>query len=249
METPVLRFNEKGIQKFSRLMDSMKREEYEYKGSQGTPISAEQIKEIKQLASDTELTEDTKLGQIDSGKIFSNRFEMGKYLSQTISYEAHYKDSGLWAWISCLYFDQLLKPKDGEFLLGSEYRYIPENGRLRYYRHLVRMACMVYQKYGETSKIFLSIECHTHSDFVEQSQKAKMLNNQNMIDLCQVLFYDEEKKALKSGVSTNKKQPGSFRRLVSAVTEQLYMNYDLFEMDSNKISEILPSEFEKWKTG
>ncbi len=247
MSTEILKFNETGLQTLSRLMESMKKEKYNYKGSQGTPITESQVVEIKSLAEDLSLTEKVDLKEIDKNKIFTNRFELGKYISSFIDYDQFYTDTGLWAWLSCLYFDQFLAPKEGLFLLGSEYRYIPDNGRMRYYRHLLRMSCLLYQKYNDSSKLFLSIPCYRHSDFVEQSQKSKMLNNPKMIQLCENLFYDEEKGSLKSGIATNKKQPGSFRRLVSTVTEQLYMNYDLFEMNSENIIEILPDEFNRWK--
>jgi len=249
MKTKILRFNDKGLQKFSRLMEAIKKEEYNYKGSQGTPITQDQAEEIKKLTEDNDLTENLNIGEIEKDKIFRNRFEMGKYISTYVDYDEFYTDKGLWAWLSCLYFDQLLAPKKELLLLGSEYRYIPDNGRMRYYRHLLRMPCLLYQKYDDASKIFLSIPCYRHSDFVEQSQKSKMLNNPRMIQLCENLFYDKKKETLKKGIATNKKQPGSFRRLVSTVTEQLYMNYDLYEMDSDKIMEILPDEFEKWQEG
>ena len=50
-------------------------------------------------------------------------------------------------------------------------------------------------------------------DFVEQSQKSRMLNNAKMIQLCEKLFYDAEKRALKAGIATKQKQPGSFKGL------------------------------------
>lgn len=132
------------------------------------------------------------------------------------------------------------------WLLGSEYRYIPDENRLRYYRHLTKMAWSIFRQYGEKSKLFLSVPCSTHSDFVEQSQKDEVRSNPHLIDLCLDLFYDENKARLKKGVASSEKTPGSFRRLVSVVSPQLYMNFDLYEMPSDRIRDILPREFERW---
>ena len=79
--------------------------------------------------------------------------------------------------------------------------------------------------------------------------KADLLNASrqcDLIELCLDLFYDEKVARLKKGVAGSVNKPGSFRRLVSIISPQLYMNFDLYEMPSQRIQDILPREFEKW---
>lgn len=241
------RFNEKGVAAVRLAIEGLRSQGNTGKGSQGTPIAAEQIESLRALSLRDDLIESTGYGAIDAGRLFPNRFDMSEYLAQMIGDPKAEGDDGLWTWISMVYISQLLAPrKDGVLLLASEYRYIPDNNRLRYYRHLVRMGWTIFRQYGPKARLFLSVPCYTHSDFVEQSQKDDVQSNQHLIDLCLELFYDEAGKKLKKGVATSERTPGSFRRLVSVVSPQLYMNYDLYEMPSSRIRGVLPKEFHRW---
>ncbi len=246
--TRVMRFTPQGISAVRLAIEGLRDQASSKKGSLGTPISPDDLDTLAQLALRDDLTEafEEKL-EIDTSRQFASRFEMGCYLAGIVTHAKAEQDDGLWTWISMVYLAQLLaRRKDGQALLGSEYRYIPDNNRLRYYRHLAKMAWSIYRQYGEKSKLFLSVPCSTHSDFVEQSQKDDVRSNPHLIDLCLDLFYDEKAEKLRKGVAGSEKTPGSFRRLVSVISPQLYMNFDLYEMPSGRIREILPREFEKW---
>lgn len=242
------RFNEKGMTTVRLALEALRSEASSRKGSQGTPISVEEVETLSQIAFRAELVE--PVGQnpeIDAARQFPDRFDMSEYLASIVSTPQAETDDGLWTWISLLYIRQLLAPRsDGQWLLASEYRYVPDNSRLRYYRHLVRMGWSIFRQYGAKSRLFLSVPCSTHSDFVEQSQKDDVRSNPHLIDLCLDLFYDEQARKLKKGVASTQDTPGSFRRLVSVISPQLYMNFDLYEMPSGRIRNILPREFLKW---
>lgn len=243
----VCRFNEIGIDEVRQKIEALRKSENTFKGSHGTPITLDQMKELKALAHKPSLITSLDLNcTIDLDLKFPNRLELGKYLNTILSSQTHENDDNLWTWLSIAYIEQLLAPrKDGTYLLGSEYRYIPNNNRLRYHRHLVRMAWKIYSQYSDDAIIFLSVKPYTHSDFVEQSQKTSFLNNPNIAKTCRTLFFDEKKKKLKKGVAANKNTaPGSMRRLVGVVFEQLEMNYDLYETEPHKIIDLLPSDFE-----
>lgn len=249
-EIPVMRFTDKGITEVRMTIESLRKEAHTKKGSQGTPISREEASALSALAKRADLVEAVpEFGEIDTSTRFENRMAMGEYLAKTISAGTADDDKGLWTWISMIYLDQLLAPRsDGTLLLASEYRYIPDKNRLRYYRHLAKMAWTIFRQYENRARLFLSIPCHVHSDFVEQSQKDDVRSNPNIIDLCLELFYDEDNAILKKGVGASVKREGSFRRLVSIVSPQLYMNFDLYEMSADRIDQILPIEFRQWKT-
>ncbi|MAW90587.1 MAG: hypothetical protein CL574_05740 [Altererythrobacter sp.] len=246
--TQVMRFTPNGIAAVRLAIEGLRDEASTKKGSQGTPILSDQLESLAQLALRQDLVEAFASNlTIDTTREFANRYEMGRYLASIVTSAQAEKDTGLWTWISMVYLSQLLAPrKDGTFLLGSEYRYIPDDSRLRYYRHLARMAWTIFRQYGEKSKLFLSIPCSTHSDFVEQSQKDDVRSNSHLIDLCLDIFYDEKQARLRKGVAGDVKTPGTFRRLVSVISPQLYMNFDLYEMPAERIRSVLPREFEKW---
>ncbi|MBK7161067.1 MAG: hypothetical protein IPH79_00615 [Sphingomonadales bacterium] len=244
----LLRFNEKGMSAVRLAIEGLRSDASTKKGSQGTPISAEDVESLSQLAFRSDLTEPVSPGvEIDPSRQFLNRFDMSEYLAGIVTNSQAEADDGIWTWISILYISQLLVHRsDGYWLLASEYRYAPDNSRLRFYRHLVRMGWTIFRQYGAKARLFLSVPCNTHSDFVEQSQKDDVRSNPQLIDLCLDIFYDEEAKKLKKGVASSETTPGSFRRLVSVISPQLYMNFDLYEMSSDKIRAVLPREFRKW---
>ena len=244
----LMRFNVKGMAAVRLAIEGLRSEASTKKGSLGTPISAEEMETLSQIAFRADLTETVGQGQaIDAARQFSNRFDMSEYLASIVTNPQAEADDGLWTWISMLYIGQLLALRsDGRWLLASEYRYVPDNSRLRFYRHLVRMGWSIFRQYGAKSRLFLSVPCSTHSDFVEQSQKDDVRSNPHLIDLCLDLFFDEQARKLKKGVASDQNTPGSFRRLVSVISPQLYMNFDLYEMPSGKIRDILPREFQKW---
>lgn len=246
--TQVMRFTEQGLATVRLAIEGLRDQGSTKKGSQGTPITSEELDTLSQLALRQDLVEPyAEKAEIDTSKQFASRYDMGRYLAGLITHSQAERDAGLWTWVSMVYLSQLLaRRKDGLSLLGSEYRYIPDDNRLRYYRHLAKMAWSIFRQYGEKSKLFLSVSCSTHSDFVEQSQKDDVRSNPHLIDLCLDLFYDEKAAKLKKGVASSEKTPGSFRRLVSVISPQLYMNFDLYEMPSDRIRDILPREFEKW---
>lgn len=246
--TQVMRFTEHGLATVRRAIEGLRDQASTKKGSQGTPISPEELDTLSQLAHRRDLVEPYgEKAEIDTSKVFDDRYDMGRYLARIVPHAKAESEAGLWTWISMVYLSQLLtRRNDGLWLLASEYRYIPDDSRLRYYRHLAKMAWSIFRQYGEKSKLFLSISCSTHSDFVEQSQKDEVRSNPNLIELCLELFYDEKAARLKKGVAGSVNQPGSFRRLVSIISPQLYMNFDLYEMQSARIRSILPREFERW---
>lgn len=246
--TQVMRFTDQGIAAVRLAIEGLRDRGSTKKGSQGTPISSAEVDTLSQLALRQDLVEpyDEK-EEIDTSKQFASRYEMGQYLTSVIKQPQAERDTGLWTWISMIYLSQLLaRRRDGKFLLGSEYRYIPDDNRLRYYRHLAKMAWSIFRQYGDKSRLFLSVPCSTHSDFVEQSQKDEVRSNPHLIELCLNLYYDEKAAKLKKGVASSVNTPGSFRRLVSVISPQLYMNFDLYEMPSQRIQDILPREFERW---
>lgn len=93
------------------------------------------------LISDRKYARPVGEAEIDTSRQFSDRFEFGSYLvetlkpldSRTISF-----DRGLWSWLAAVFFEQLCPANsDGSRTLRKDYVYVPSQTRI-YYRHLVR---------------------------------------------------------------------------------------------------------------
>jgi len=121
----------------------------------------------------------------------------------------------LWAWISALYFDQLLEPKDKtSYKLWSEYRYIFANESRRFYRHLVFTPYWIYWTRGENvAKFFVSVAPFTGGDAVEQlySRAIYFVQIPSLIEVALELYVDPKTEKLKPGITSKNRSGGAIR--------------------------------------
>jgi hypothetical protein len=108
--------------------------------------------------------------EIELGKKFATRFELGCYLvevfrdlpAQVLLSE---KNDGLWNWLTVAYFDQIGKKT------SKYWHYVVTRrghaGSLAY-RHLLRTSFEMYWRHGETSLVMLSGDLSTWGDMSEQ---------------------------------------------------------------------------------
>jgi len=234
----VRRLSEAGIARFSQFLDSL--------SSEHTLPYPEDLLESE---------EDAVLPgvKIDiENKPFENRFAAAKYLHEKFEdprLQGIENDSGIWAWLSMFYFEQLCKTdEDGNYHPGEMARWIPENDNFRkYYRHLLRGPFSIYRTHRDKPERALALLCGPLSepgDVVEQlAARQELVTNAGVMELATNLYYDLAKKTLKRGAAG--RGPGSARRLAD-LFNQLDITWDLYGMTSDKLLILLPAEFNKF---
>ncbi|TKW61392.1 MAG: hypothetical protein DI628_01840 [Blastochloris viridis] len=245
---PLRKFTDVGIKDFQAAIESLGGPIG--KGSMGTTVSLKELQAISQLAHREDITVPVGNLEIDSSLLFQDRLTLARYLFKEVfkENEDHLKDMGLWAWLSALYFVQLCRPsKNDTYLLGSSYRYVVDQSRLRYYRHLVRTAVLRFSQYGESSRLFLSQPVYESGELTEQTQKIAFLNVKSVRELADALYFDTKTLKPRKGFRDKLTKGGSLRRMIQIVVPQLTMNYDPYEMQSEHLMNLLPKEFKKWK--
>jgi hypothetical protein len=182
---------------------------------------------------------------------FKNKYEAGQYLVSilaAIDSPSLATDVGLWSWLTLFYFDQLApKRPDGTRRPREDYHYIPGSNATVREPHLLAVPYRLVRDHGEQAKLPLYPKLHEHGDFVYRlTFHRELLSSRSLIEAMSILYWDSTRNRPKSGATT-KTRPGNLRRLIT-VLQQLDFNYDLYGMNAAEILELLPREFDSWKT-
>ena len=186
-----------------------------------------------------------------SDRIFIDKYDAALYLNGVLEnsgIQNPFSDKELWSWLAAFYFDQLCKrDAKGKLNPGEESRYILRDEWKKRYRHLLAIPVIMYKSHGDAATLFLNGPLNNFSDIEEQFlSRLKICTNTNVICAAKLLYWDEENKTIKRGISQTEHKAGTVRRFVSVI-EQLDLTYDLANMKPEEIIEILPSEFSKYK--
>lgn len=181
-------------------------------------------------------------------RLFVDRFAAGEYLysllkdSNILNLD---NDRGIWAWLSAFYFDQLCP--DGT-KPGMDYRWIPAVNSFRnYYRHLLAGPYFIYRAHIENplhAMAVLATPLHRPGDIVEQlASRQELVTNHSVMEAATRLYIGEDglPKPRAAG-----RGAGSARRLADVLT-QLDLTWDLYDLSTEKLLELLPSEFDEFK--
>ena len=96
--------------------------------------------------------------------------------------------------------------------------------------------------YGDDVSWLLQKAPNLHDNWIEQIFKRSWIGqNPNILNLCKKLYFDEEKNRIKPGC--DRYQNGGLLRL-AAESDQLAIIYNILEMNKNKLSKIISSEFD-----
>ena len=168
-------------------------------------------------------------------------------------------DTHLWAWFSLFYFESIVKKdKNGNISLESEnIQYIPETALWnRYYKHKILGPYLVYkmhQDHLEDTYLLLKSKPDRLGEFMGNVLgRQRMVSNKTIMKLLKELYWDEKSQSLKKGSSSRIGKSGS---LVGAGSisrlgvylKQLDMTYDLHSIPLEKLLELLPKEYNKFK--
>lgn len=75
----------------------------------------------------------------------------------------------------------------------------------------------------------------------------ELISNRNVIEAVDRLYVSVRPEgAMPKRGATTRTRPGNLRRLI-AVLQQLDLTYDLYATPADKILDLLPPEFDRWK--
>ncbi len=178
---------------------------------------------------------------------FGNRFAAGKFLFflfRDSNISNLDENRGIWAWLSAFYFDQLCP--DGTSP-GMDYRWVPSVSSFRnYYRHLLAGPYFIYRAHQDNPQlamVVLATPLHRPGDIVEQlASRQEIVTNSTVMDAATRLYIGE------NGVPKQRaagRGAGSVRRLADVLT-QLDLTWDLYDISTEKLLALLPSEFDEF---
>jgi len=190
--------------------------------------------------------------ELDEGKEFATRMEMAHYLCECFnSAGVERRDvigtgtEGLWTWLAYLWFEQITAR--GKRVLRTE-RYLCSSNWNRYYVHLIAGAYYLSSSaLGEdNSRLFLCSPPYLLNDFNDHMACYQyIVGYRNIVDVAHRLYWDSGNSAPKRGAESTR-NPGNIRRF-SKVISQLELTYDVYSLEPDRILQLLPREFDKWK--
>jgi len=181
---------------------------------------------------------------------FSTAKEMAAAILQslgTISLANVLSRAGLWAWLAFVLRDSLY-PKDasGRRRYGEVHRWLPSdpNDWQKAQRHLVRMPVILLATLGSNADHLLCVKPSILPEIREQLTSQQDMFHPAFQGAARLLYFDEKSGRLRRGAGG--KAGGSPRRLAK-VRQQLDVTWDIFDLTANRILEILPKEFDRFK--
>lgn len=192
----------------------------------------------------------TQLVTVENTTILATRMAAGRFLSRLLPQGGGLEnDTGIWAWLSLLFFDQLCPLVKGKRQPGDRARWIPEADNFqRFYRHLLVGPYLIFQYYRkqpDVANVLLCQPVHTPGELVEQfASRQEIMTNRAVIEAATRLYYDPATGTPKKGAST--KAAGSARRLASFIG-QLDLTWDLYSLTAERFIEFLPPEFDRFR--
>lgn len=154
---------------------------------------------------------------------------------------------GLWSWLTFVLRDQLFnRDGDGRLKVGEIHRWYPSdpNDWHKGQRHMVRMPVLVEMQFIDDANHLLCHRPSVRSEVFEQLTSQKDMFVKVFQRAACSLYFDHSSGSLKRG--SGGKAGGSARRLAK-VRQQLDVTWDLDELSSQEILDLLPSEFDRFK--
>lgn len=185
---------------------------------------------------------------------FTNRFHFAKYLYEKLKdmeIQNIEKDSGLWAWLSLFYFDQLCRPnKKNERRPGERGRWIIRKYTLYFFTlHLVCGPFLIYKMHSDNPARVKALLCGPLNEsskvYLEIVKNKRLITCPPIIESITSLYLDPKENNLKKGAAGIDKPGGVYR--LSRVLSQFDCNWDFHSMNVEDIFSLLPKEFNRFK--
>jgi hypothetical protein len=188
-------------------------------------------------------------------KSFATREEAGKYFFDTLeplraTGANLMTDKGLWTWLALAWIEELApKDSDGSRKLYDHRRWILSvDGHYAYYRHHLAGPYYIYDAHHDDPKRASALLCGSVSvpgEVWEQiASRQVFAGSPNLMAVVTKLYFDTSKNSLKRGAASQ--GAGGVRRL-PMVINQFGLTWDVEGMPVDRILDLLPSEFNKFK--
>ena len=133
----------------------------------------------------------------------------------------------------------------------NTFYYILSENTLRYGRHRVAGPARIHWLFRDNplnARLFLAGELDQVSEFENRlALTMRWLSKRELVRVADLLYFDPETRRQKTGAVSDASQPGVLRRFVRVI-DQLDHTYDLHSMSTDQILNLLPPEFDRWKT-
>lgn len=181
---------------------------------------------------------------------FQSAKEMAEAVCQSfekLSPQEYAANIGLWAWLTFVMLDVLFPKRSGVRKPGAIQRWYPAspNDYEKAQRHLVRMPVLLLDSLGDDADHLICGRPGVGPEIREQLTSQQDMFSRNFQRACRMLYYDHEAGTVKKGTG-GKSGPGVPRRL-AAVRKQLDVTWDMTDLSAERILELLPAEFDKFK--
>lgn len=187
----------------------------------------------------------------------SDRFTAGVSLCELLkNHPLHYTNKGIWSWLSLYYFDELCPlEKDGTHRIDAHHRHIMEGKNFQhYYRHLLSTPfniCLSHKDDYDRTKVLLNGPCSVHGDITEQlASRQTFVTSKPIMEVLEVLYLDPITKKNKTGAAGGGRKDtqrlGNVRRFID-ILWQLDLTYDLYDIKTQDLLDLLPDEFDDFK--
>ncbi len=240
---PIRRFNSQGTDLFSTLVRSK---------------PDDLLDRIDAILNDDQYAEsvvDTTGSQVTIPIVFpQNRLDLAEMLWPVFGHGGPFSDragdNALWNWLSAAWMRTLVEqsPDKKDRVLGKqEARWVLTSDVLRYHRHLLSGPFFAYEANLENPRnamCLLSTPVTSPGEVVERIAGKRSLSIGSVCHLATLLYFDPSTGQLRSGHTSGPGSPKSFSYYFS----QLDVNVDYLGMDVEALLEILPSNFDKWKS-
>ena len=180
---------------------------------------------------------------------FPTRFEVGAYfyaLFDGASIPNLDIDQGIWTWLAAYRF-KLLCPTGKK--PGDRARWVLSNNYRHYYRHLLAGPYQIYKAHSDNPRRAMAVlanQPHEPGDIAEQlASRQEIVTNRCIMEVATRLYIDPSTDRPKTGAAA--REQGSARRL-AMVLNQLDLTWDLYRLEPDKLIELLPDEFERFKS-
>jgi hypothetical protein len=183
----------------------------------------------------------------------TSRYEIAQFLSKLLSeqvdrvgyYEVS-QDAGLWTWLACYYFDDLL---GGAKSVGNlhKWRLFPSEHTRRYKHLLFGPFSVIYPNRDNPSRthVLLSNESPVLGEIYEQvASRQEFIASKVVLDAISILYFDNSLQKPKSGATRQTK--GGIRRFVE-VYNQYCLTWNLANSSPERVISLLPEEFKEFK--
>jgi len=188
-----------------------------------------------------------------TSKLIISDFATAKEMAQAIcaslgseSPQALAGDIELWSWLTFALIDCLFPVVEGHRKIKELHRWYPAapNDWQKAQRHLVRMPTLLYYAFGDDAEHLICGKPSVGPEIREQLTAQQDMFSANFMQASRILYFDEKKSAVKYGASS--KGAGTPRRL-GKVRQQLDVTWDMTDLSPERILELLPQEFDRFK--